>query len=87
VVRRQTLINIVIIIISVGFNFIIRMYLSHKLKNEVVKGSSIGIIGGADGPTSIYVTSQSFPYIPAVIFALLSIAGVLYLLFTRKTKK
>ncbi len=82
-----TIIAIVITVISVGINFLAPMYLSHKLVNEVDKVSSVGIIGGADGPTAIYLTSQSFSYISTVIFALLSIVGLFCISLIKKTSK
>lgn len=87
VVTLFTIIAIVMTIISIGFNFVLPMYLSYKLNNEVDKASSIGIIGGADGPTAIYVTGKLSPYAFADIFLLLAIGGVLYLFFSRKTIK
>lgn len=87
VVRILTIINLIITLISVGFNFLLPIYLSYKLNNEVGKVSSIGIIGGTDGPTSIFVASQSSSHISTIIFTLLSIVGALYLFFTKKTTK
>lgn len=87
VIAILTITTTIITIISAGFDFLIPMYLSYKLRNEVGKASSIGIIGGADGPTAIFVTSRSFPYLITVIFALFSIAGVLYLFFDKKVRK
>ena len=87
VIAILTIITTIITLINVGFNFLIPMYLSHKVYNELGKGSTIGIIGGADGPTAIYLTSQSSSYISTIIFVLLSISGVLYLCFSKKTTK
>ena len=63
-----TVIAMAMTIISISFNSLLTMYLSYKLNNEIGKVSSIGIIGGADGPTAIYLTSQSHPYLFTVIF-------------------
>jgi Na+-transporting methylmalonyl-CoA/oxaloacetate decarboxylase beta subunit len=82
-----TAISIILTLISVSFDSILRLYFSIKLNFETAKGDSIGIIGGADGPTSVFVSSKPSPYVVAAIFLLLSIAGVLYLFFTRKTRK
>ncbi|MBU5313842.1 sodium ion-translocating decarboxylase subunit beta [Tissierella carlieri] len=87
VVTIFTVIAMAMTIISISFNSLLTMYLSYKLNNEVGKVSSIGIIGGADGPTAIYLTSQPHPYLFTVIFLLLSIAGALYLFFIRKVIK
>jgi len=82
-----TIMNAIITIISSGFSFLMHMYLSYKLHIDASKASSIGIIGGADGPTAIYVTDQSSPHLITVIFALLSIAGIAYLIFIKRLKK
>lgn len=74
----------IITLISVSCNFLMPMYLSYRLNKEVSSSSSIGIIGGADGPTTIYLASQSSTYLFTVVFALLSIVGILYLFFAKK---
>lgn len=46
------------------------------------------IIGGADGPAAIYVAGQSnseFPQLITSIFALLSVIGVLFIIFNRES--
>lgn len=87
IVTIITIISIVITIISLGFNLILPKYLAYKLNGELGTVSSIGIIGGVDGPTAVYITSQLSPYIFTYIFLLISIAGILYLFFTRKMAK
>jgi len=87
VVVVLTIIAIILTLINAGFNFLLPAYLSYKFHNEIQNGNSIGIIGGADGPTSIYVAGQTFSHTYTVIFALLSIAGVLYLYYSRKQLK
>lgn len=51
------------------------------------EASSIGIIGGADGSTSIFVTISLLPNIFTGIFGLILIAGMVYLFFTKEMKK
>jgi Na+-transporting methylmalonyl-CoA/oxaloacetate decarboxylase beta subunit len=51
--------------------------------------SSVGIIGGADGPTAIFLTGKMMriPYVCTIIAAFLTFSGTgLVLLFTRKPK-
>ena len=48
---------------------------------------SIGIIGGADGPTSIFISTADSPYIWAGVFAALSLFGFIALLLMRKQRK
>ena len=77
VVTVLTIISMIITLISAVFNFVIPVYLSYKFHLNVGEASSIGIIGGADGPTSIYVASRnSHTYLITVIFTVLSVAGL-----------
>ncbi|MDD3174152.1 MAG: sodium ion-translocating decarboxylase subunit beta [Herbinix sp.] len=63
------------------------MYLSYKFKTDLRNASAIGIIGGADGPTSIYVTkSPEFFVLFPIIMALFSLFGIAYLIITRNKK-
>jgi len=82
-----TIITTIITVISAAFNFLIPMYLAYKLHTDTNKVASIGVIGGADGPTAIYVTNQSYANMIVVIFALLSITGIAYQIFAKKAKK
>lgn len=86
VVTMLTIIATIATLISMGLNFLIPKYLSYKFHNDVSDASSIGIIGGADGPTAIFLSSQSYPYL-TVTFPLLSIAGMLYLFFAKNETK
>lgn len=82
-----TIISAVITLISGIFNFLLPMYLLHKFQIDANGASSIGIIGGADGPTAIYVAGQSSSYSITVIFVLITIAGIAYRIFIIKPKK
>lgn len=84
VITILTYISIAIMIISIGFNFLLPTYLLSKIDNEMDRGGSIGIIGGADGPTAVYITGQSYPYLLIILSTLFSVVGILYLFFTRK---
>jgi len=67
---------------------LIPVYLSYRLNIEASKMDSIGIIGGADGPTTIFLTSTSSSANSIIIvFALFSIAGIAYLVLNRKVMK
>ncbi|SKC79233.1 sodium ion-translocating decarboxylase subunit beta [Maledivibacter halophilus] len=87
VVTLLTIIIIIITFINLGFNFLLPMYLSYKLNSELDEPASTAIIGGADGPTAIYLTTQLSSNILTIILILLSIAGILYLFFTKKAVK
>ena len=72
--------------LSAVYNYLLPLYLSYKFNMDLRGASSIGIIGGADGPTSIYVSSSLLPNITA-IFALLAAAGIIYLFFDKRKNK
>ncbi|TAH63656.1 MAG: hypothetical protein EWM50_01945 [Gottschalkiaceae bacterium] len=63
------------------------MYLSYKLNKDVNNASSIGIIGGADGPTAIFIASQPSFNLAIGIFSLLTIAGIIYLFIVKRSMK
>lgn len=81
-----TIISTIITLVSVGFIFLIPLCLSYKLYGKADGASSIGIIGGEDGPTAVYIASRLSPHIFTGIFGLISIAGMTYLFFSKKTK-
>ncbi|MGE4283897.1 MAG: sodium ion-translocating decarboxylase subunit beta [Clostridia bacterium] len=82
-----TIITTVITLVSAAFDFLMSRYLSHKFHMDASNASSIGIIGGADGPTAIFVTGKASLHLITIIFGLFSIAGIVYRIFTRKTLK
>lgn len=82
-----TVICIMVTINNLAFNFLLPIYLSYKFQTDLKGASSIGVIGGADGPTSIYLSSQQSPGTITAIFALLSIVGIIYLIFVKRTKR
>lgn len=47
-------------------------------------GSSIGIIGGADGPTKIFITGNPFPAIIAVAVIVIIVVGAVVMLKMKK---
>jgi Na+-transporting methylmalonyl-CoA/oxaloacetate decarboxylase beta subunit len=62
------------------------MFLSFIFDSNLNDAASIGIIGGSDGPTSIYVGNPQSSYLITVIFTLLSIIGIVFLIITKKKK-
>ncbi len=83
-VNILTIISAVITLISAAYSFLIPMFLWYKLQLNTSKASSIGIIGGADGPTAIYLTNQPHSHLITIIFALLTIGGIAYLICSKK---
>lgn len=82
-----TIISVIVTTISLSFDFLFRMYLQLRYKIDTSDASSIGIIGGADGPTTIYISSKTDTVIMPVVFALLSVVGIVILIATKKVKK
>lgn len=48
---------------------------------------SVGIIGGADGPTTIFVSSKFSPWAIGAVIAVVAVLAVGCVLFIRKRKK
>lgn len=88
VIKVITIITSIVTVLYLGFSFLIPIYLSYRLNIEASKVNSIGIIGGADGPTTIFLTStSSFANSIIIICALFSIAGIVYLVLNRRVMK
>jgi Na+-transporting methylmalonyl-CoA/oxaloacetate decarboxylase beta subunit len=82
---RKLVILLTIFAAAITLTGIVVVYIiRYKYKLDGSHGA-IGIIGGPDGPTVIYLTGQSSIYQFIVTFALLAVAGIIYLLFTRKS--
>ena len=71
-----TIISTAITLVSIGFNLLTPQ-----------EASSIGIIGGADGPTAIYIAGRLSPHIFTGIFGFFSVVGMVYLFFTKRLRK
>jgi len=84
VVAVITIVCTLITIASVFVNFVLPLYLSYKFNRDIKNAGSIGIIGGTDGPTTIFITSDPGLSIPVtVIFAALAFLGFAYLVAVR----
>ncbi|MGI6776462.1 MAG: sodium ion-translocating decarboxylase subunit beta [Acetivibrionales bacterium] len=82
-----TIICALIAVISAFSFYLLPLYLSYKLSRDISGVSSVGIIGGADGPTVIYLSGQISFHWFTVVFATLAILGVIYLIFAKKIRK
>ncbi len=87
VITILTIITTLITLISASFKYFLRMYASYRVNIDSDKAASIGIIGGADGPTSIFIAGTPSSSLITIIFALLSIIGFVYLIFMKKFQK
>jgi len=86
VVFLITVLSTIATIIGLTYDYLLPIYLSFKFHTDLSDAASVGIIGGADGPTTIYVSSSQDSHLITAIFALLSIAGVTYLILTKRKK-
>lgn len=84
VVGIITIISAVVTLVSELFYFILPLLLSHSFQPTSGKQNSIGIIGGADGPTAIYIAHQPSLHMVTIIAAMITVAGIAYLLIKRK---
>lgn len=72
---------------GVFFNFLLPLFLALRLGINTKEAASIGIIGSADGPTAIFISGRISPHWFTVVFAALTLIGVIYLLFAKKSVK
>lgn len=84
VVGIITIISAIAALISEIFYFILPILLSHSFQPTSDKPNSIGIIGGADGPTTIYIAHQPSLHLFTIIAAMITVAGIAYLFIKRK---
>ena len=78
-----TVLSAVILLIHTVIKVLLHLYLKNKLDMDLSDASSIGIIGGADGPVSILVANVQFSRL-LVLLPLIAVAGGIYLYLTRK---
>jgi Na+-transporting methylmalonyl-CoA/oxaloacetate decarboxylase beta subunit len=77
IITILTVITAVITVISAAYEFLLPGFLSFVLRLDAKEASSIGIIGGADGPTAVYLTGQPPLRMITAVFALLTAAGTI----------
>ena len=51
------------------------------------EASSVGIIGGADGPTAIFLTTSSPPFLYTTVFAILTAMGLVFQIIIKKRNR
>lgn len=86
IITILTIVCALIALISAFSDSLLALYLSYKFNMDTRDASSVGIIGGADGPTAIYVSGQISSHWFTIIFALLTILGIIYLVITKYKK-
>ena len=87
VITALTIICALITLFSVFFESLLKLYFSYKFNSDIKDASSVGIIGGSDGPTEIFLGSQSITIWVPIIFAILTVLGVVYLIVDRRRDK
>ncbi len=78
-----TVLSAVIFLIHTVIKVLLHLYLKNKFDMDLSDASSIGIIGGADGPVSILVANAQFSRLLGLL-PLIAVAGGIYLYLTRK---
>jgi Na+-transporting methylmalonyl-CoA/oxaloacetate decarboxylase beta subunit len=86
IITTLTVICALAALVSAFSGPLLSLYLSNKFSIDTKDASSIGIIGGADGPTAIFVSGHNNSQWFTAVFALLTILGVIYLLKTKHSK-
>lgn len=78
-----TVLSAVIFLIHTVIKVLLHLYLKNKFDMDLSDASSIGIIGGADGPVSILVANAQFSRLLGLL-PIIAVAGGMYLYLTRK---
>ena len=81
-----TAISGIIMLYSLVIRYLVPLYLEYKFNVSTEDASAIGIIGSADGPTSIYVSNKS-EQILMPVFLLVFIMGIIYFVYRKLRRK
>ncbi|MDF2943222.1 MAG: gcdB1 [Herbinix sp.] len=81
-----TILCTLVAIINLIFYFILPRLLSSIISADFNDAASIGIIGSADGPSTILVSYIHSFFPITLLFILLSILGIVYLITTKSKK-
>lgn len=68
------------------FSFILPHHLSSFVNKTANDVGSVEVIGGADGPTAIFLSGSTSFHWFFVIFALLTVLGITYIVTTKHKK-
>jgi Na+-transporting methylmalonyl-CoA/oxaloacetate decarboxylase beta subunit len=63
------------------------MYVLYKFNVNLNKAASVGIIGRADGPISIFIAGAPSTNAITIVFGLLALVGIIYLISKKKLQK
>jgi Na+-transporting methylmalonyl-CoA/oxaloacetate decarboxylase beta subunit len=90
IIIALTIVTTTMTIVSASWEFIMRMYIQYKFQintDNYNSASSIAIIGGADGPTAIFINGKQYSSIITLVFAFLSAVGIIYLILSSKRNR
>lgn len=84
--KKHVIISIIIVLILLTINFTLPYVLTLALKNTYIEiqeasDSAVGIIGGADGPTAIFLASKLFRMDNIIFNIYTGILGILLALY------
>lgn len=69
---------------SLALNYGLPLYIKKVGGFSWKDASTIGVIGKADGPTSILLSNSKYSLITAIVSLLLTLTGVSYLIFKKR---
>jgi Na+-transporting methylmalonyl-CoA/oxaloacetate decarboxylase beta subunit len=78
-----TIICVIATVINLAYYYLLPMYFRFKFQSDLKGVNSIGIIGGSDGPTVIYLSNTKSHFLPGILVAL-SVIGITYIIIKRK---
>ena len=87
VIKAITIISLIITMVSGLVNFVVPLIKFNQFNMNLASASSVGVIGGADGPTSVFIVGERPYHIIAIIFGVISVIGMIYLLVHKYLKK
>ena len=81
IIRACTIISAVLtVVLGIG-DFVFQHILNTALGKET---SSVGIIGGADGPTAVFIATKSSEFSLVLVFCILTLIGLLLQIVLKK---
>ncbi|MDF2844495.1 MAG: hypothetical protein K0R00_2921 [Herbinix sp.] len=84
VVLILTIIFALMTISSLAFNYGLPLYIKKMGGFSWKDASAIGVIGSADGPTSILLSNSKYSLITTLGSLLMTLAGLTYLIFKKR---
>lgn len=78
-----TVICALITVISLFFDILLSLYAWGKFNAYIKDSNTIGITGGADGPTAIILAGKFTSWWISVVFAMFTVLGIIFLVSTK----